>query len=58
MFTINKRFLNLKSQRDSTDDIDKAYNLFIDPEKKNITFQSLKKVVEELSKLMKYSNKV
>ena len=38
----------MKSQKDLTDDIDKAYNLFVDEEKGLITFASLKREVEDL----------
>ena len=37
-----------QSQKDLTDDIDKAYNLFVDEEKGLITFASLKREVEDL----------
>ena len=36
------------SQPDTVDDIDKAFNLFVDGDKNQITFNSLKKVVKEL----------
>lgn len=39
-----------KDQKDSPEDIDKAFKLFEDHEKKVITFQSLKKVVKELGR--------
>jgi Ca2+-binding EF-hand superfamily protein len=35
-------------EKDQTDDISKAYNLFVDPQKGYITHNSLKKVVEDL----------
>ena len=38
------------SQKDSEEDIEKAYNLFVEQEKNAITFASLKRVVEDLSK--------
>ena len=37
------------SQKDSEEDIDKAYNLFVDQEQNVITFASLKRIVEDLS---------
>ena len=37
------------SQKDSEEDIDKAYNLFVDQEQNVITFGSLKRIVEDLS---------
>lgn len=37
------------SQKDSEEDIEKAYNLFVDQEKNSITFASLKRVVDDLS---------
>ena len=41
-----------KSEKDEDRDIDKAFNLFADEEKGHITFASLKRVVEDLGKLM------
>lgn len=40
------------SQKDQQEDIDKAYNLFIDPKQGKVTFDSLKQVVEDLEEDM------
>lgn len=40
------------SQKDTPEDIDKAFNLFIDPKQDKITFDSLKQVVDDLEEDM------
>ena len=46
------------SQKDSEEDIEKAYNLFVDQEKNSITFASLKRVVEDLGNYSIYTNTI
>ena len=48
--TIGNFHKAFQDHKDTPTDIEKAYKLFVDPSKDAITFQSLKKIVEELSK--------